>query len=205
MVAIDVGGNSVDLAIMRHGKAEQIRTNWLIGCDGAHSVVRAAAGVAFDGGAYEESFVLADVQMEWPLSREEVSLFFSPAGLVVVAPLPDERYRIVATIDTAPEHPDIVFLQRILDSRGPQSAGSTIQEIAWSSRFHLQHRVTATPRVGQVLLCGDAAHVHSPAGGQGMSLASRMLYHSFHLCSKLSGAAPPRRWMHGRPAAMRSR
>lgn len=169
VVAVNVRGNGVDLAIKRDGKAEQIQTNWLIGCDGAHSVVRAAAGVAFEGGAYEESFVLADVRMNWPLSRDEVSLFFSPAGLVVVAPLPDEGYRIVATIDTAPEHPDIAFLQRILDTRGPQSAGSTIQEIVWSSRFHLQHRVTATPRVGHILLCGDAAHVHSPAGGQGMN------------------------------------
>ncbi|QPC95844.1 NAD(P)/FAD-dependent oxidoreductase [Mesorhizobium sp. INR15] len=169
VVALEAQSNGVDLTIKRDGRSDAIRTNWLVGCDGAHSVARDAAGVAFEGGAYEESFVLADVRMDWPLSREEVSLFFSPAGLVVVAPLPDERYRIVATIDKAPEQPDISFLQRILDSRGPASAGSTIQEIVWSSRFHLQHRVTATPRAGRILLCGDAAHVHSPAGGQGMN------------------------------------
>jgi 2-polyprenyl-6-methoxyphenol hydroxylase-like FAD-dependent oxidoreductase len=151
------------------GARMRVDTSWLIGCDGAHSAVRAASGVAFDGGDYEESFVLADVRMDWPLPREEVSLFFSPAGLMVVAPLPNGRFRIVATVDTAPEHPDLDFVRSILATRGPTDSNATLHEIVWTSRFRLQHRVAATPRKGRILLCGDAAHLHSPAGGQGMN------------------------------------
>ncbi len=160
------------------GVAAQVRTgdatatvqaHWLIGADGMHSVVREQAGIPFSGAAYPESFVLADVRMDWPISREEVSLFYSPDGLVVVAPLPQDRYRIVATVDAAPEAPSMAFMQALLDARGPAAEPGRIREVAWSSRFHLHHRVVDTPRKGRILLVGDAAHVHSPAGGQGMN------------------------------------
>lgn len=146
-----------------------VRTKWLVGCDGMHSAVREGAGIAFAGSEYEESFVLADVHMDWPLSREEVSLFFSAEGLVVVAPLPEGRFRIVATADLAPEVPDATYMQSLLDSRGPSISPARIQDVVWSSRFHIHHRVAESPRKGRTLLCGDAAHVHSPAGGQGMN------------------------------------
>jgi len=148
---------------------ETIRTRWLIGCDGMHSRVRERAGMEFVGAAYQQSFVLGDVAMEWPLSREEVTLFYSPAGLAVVAPLPDDRFRIVAAVDDAPEVPSGQYLQSLLDSRGPSTNPGRIHDVAWSSRFHIHHRVVDSPRMGRVLLCGDAAHVHSPAGGQGMN------------------------------------
>src|SRR5262249_33840494 len=126
-------------------------------------------GIGFAGEAYELSFVLADVRMQWPLSRDEVTLFYSPKGLVVVAPLPDDHFRIVATMDEAPETPSAEFMQAILDARGPETDPGRIREVAWSSRFRIHHRVAETPRKGRILLCGDAAHVHSPAGGQGMN------------------------------------
>ena len=113
--------------------------------------------------------MLADVRMDWPLSRDEVTLFYSPRGLVVVAPLPDQRFRIVATVKEAPEVPSLDFMQAVLDARGPTTNPGRIRDVAWSSRFHIHHRVAETPRKGRVLLCGDAAHVHSPAGGQGMN------------------------------------
>jgi 2-polyprenyl-6-methoxyphenol hydroxylase-like FAD-dependent oxidoreductase len=113
--------------------------------------------------------VLADVRMDWPLSRYEVTLFYSPKGLVVVAPLPDERFRIVATVDEAPEVPSLDFMQEVIDARGPTTNPGRMRDVAWSSRFHIHHRVAQSPRKGRVLLCGDAAHVHSPAGGQGMN------------------------------------
>ena len=142
---------------------------WLVGCDGMHSTVREQSGIGFAGAAYEQSFVLADVEMRWPLSREEVTLFYSPAGLMVVAPLPDDHFRIVATVDDAPELPSKDLMQSLLDMRGPSTNPGRIGELFRSSRFHIHHRMAQSLRRGRVLLCGDAAHVHSPAGGQGMN------------------------------------
>jgi 2-polyprenyl-6-methoxyphenol hydroxylase-like FAD-dependent oxidoreductase len=168
-IGIRKAGSLVEVDLRLEGKVHTVAARWLVGCDGMHSRVREQSGIDFAGAAYEQSFVLADVHMDWPLSREEVSLFFSPAGLVVVAPLPEERFRIVATTDEAPERPSAAFMQAILDRRGPATTPGSIRDIVWSSRFRVHHRVAATPRQGRILLCGDAAHVHSPAGGQGMN------------------------------------
>jgi len=158
------------VAQIRSGDAiRTVRARWLIGADGMHSAVREQAGIPFAGAAYAQSFVLADVHMDWPISRQEVSLFFSPDGLVVVAPLPQGRHRIVATVDEAPEAPSAAFMQAVLDARGPSAAPGRIREVVWSSRFRIHHRVAKNPRKGRILVVGDAAHVHSPAGGQGMN------------------------------------
>jgi 2-polyprenyl-6-methoxyphenol hydroxylase-like FAD-dependent oxidoreductase len=168
-IGAEPAGTNVEAELRANGVTSKVKARWLVGCDGMHSAVREQFGIAFVGSEYEESFVLADVHMDWPLSREEVSLFFSPEGLVVVAPLPDDRFRIVATADVAPESPPLEFVQSLLNARGPLSASGRIRDVVWSSRFRIHHRVSESPRKGQVLLCGDAAHVHSPAGGQGMN------------------------------------
>jgi 2-polyprenyl-6-methoxyphenol hydroxylase-like FAD-dependent oxidoreductase len=150
---------------------QRLRARFVVGADGMHSAVREAAGIAFEGAAYGESFVLADVRLadNGALPREEVMLFFSPAGMVVVAPLPDGMHRIVATVDEAPEQPDLAYVQALLDARGPAQARATVRDVLWGSRFRVHHRVAEAYRAGRVLLAGDAAHVHSPAGGQGMN------------------------------------
>ena len=99
-VAQDADGVTVRMAT-----GECLRADFAIGADGMHSVVREAAGIGFSGSSYAESFVLADVTMDWASGRDEVSLTFAPAGLTVVAPLPGGHFRIVATMDDAPENP----------------------------------------------------------------------------------------------------
>lgn len=153
--------------------AHQIRADYLIGADGMRSTVREAAGIGFGSDRGGQSFTLADVTVDRGLPADEVGLFFSPGGMLVCAPLPGGVFRLVAEVLQAPEQPDVAGVQRLLDERGPSGSPATVTGLLWGSRFRIHHRVAERFREGRVLLAGDAAHVHSPAGGQGMNLGLR--------------------------------
>lgn len=149
---------------------DSIRAGYVVGADGMHSTVRHEAGIGFTGGEFAESFALADVRVAGDSPTDEVILFYGNEGLTVLAPLPGGIYRIVAPAQQAPPVPTIEFVQNLLDSRGFGPGRTMVTELVWGSRFRIQHRVADTYRAGRLLLAGDAAHVHSPAGGQGMNL-----------------------------------
>ena len=115
----DAGG--VELVVRGARVERRVRARYVVGCDGGHSYVREAVGIPFQGESYPQSFVLADVRMGWALPEDEVQLFFSPEGLVVVAPLPQGHHRVVATVDGAPAEPSLSHVQALLDARGPRA------------------------------------------------------------------------------------
>ena len=148
----------------------RLRARYVVGADGIHSVVRHQAGIGFGGHEYPEAFVLADIRLTGTAPVDEVILFAARAGLTVLVPLPGGTFRVVAPLANAPESPDVALVQRLLDTCGYGPGRSTVDEVVWGSRFRIHHRVADTYRRGRLLLAGDAAHVHSPAGGQGMNL-----------------------------------
>ncbi|MEU8152784.1 FAD-dependent oxidoreductase [Micromonospora sp. NPDC048986] len=149
---------------------EALRARFVVGADGLHSTVRQLAGIGFTGSSDEESFVLADVRVRSVLPRDEAALFLARPGPLVWAPLPGGVVRLVAAVASAPAEPDAAYLQALLDERGPARRPDRVTEVLWGSRFRVHHRIADTFRAGPVLLAGDAGHVHSPAGGQGMNL-----------------------------------
>ena len=183
-------------AVLRHsdGREETIEAPWVVGCDGAHSTTRHALGMDFEGAQYDESFILADVRLESDLARDRVHLFLGDDGLVGLIPFFENRWRIVA--DIAPDSRDqssrdvtLDEVQALLERRGlPQYHAS---DPTWMAHFHISHRKVREFRRLRVFLAGDAAHIHSPAGGQGMNTG---IQDAFNLAWKLAlvvrGRAP---------------
>ncbi|MFG1907019.1 FAD-dependent oxidoreductase [Kribbella sp. NPDC048928] len=160
-------------AVVTLDSGDEITARYVVAADGMHSTVRELAGLRMPGNTLELSLSLVDVRVAGGLPIDEVGLYFAPAGMLVVAPLPDGSFRLVAEVHDAPEHPDVAFAQGLLSDRGRRTSDPKVTEVVWGSRFRIHERVADKYRAGRVLLAGDAAHTHSPAGGQGMNLGLR--------------------------------
>ena len=164
---------TADGATVTLDNGDVIEAQYVVAADGMHSTIRELAGLRMPGNTLELSLSLVDVRVGGGLPTDEVGLYFASAGMLVVAPLPDGSFRLVAEVPDAPEHPDLAFAQQLLADRGPRTAHPDVTEVVWGSRFRIHERVADKYRAGRVLLAGDAAHTHSPAGGQGMNLGLR--------------------------------
>ncbi|KAK3297199.1 uncharacterized protein B0H64DRAFT_416386 [Chaetomium fimeti] len=156
------------------GKRETIRSRYIVGCDGAHSVVRHASDkMTFPGGAYPQDFVLCDTRLRdscIPLDR--LTLNLNNKGIVAILPIKDDIVRVTASrsvaIQNQEETPSLDELQTYFTAMTPEGSG-TLGTPIWLARFRLHHRCVSQYRDGRLFVAGDAAHIHSPAGGQGMN------------------------------------
>jgi 2-polyprenyl-6-methoxyphenol hydroxylase-like FAD-dependent oxidoreductase len=141
---------------------------WLVGCDGAHSAVREAIGVPFTGSSYPQQFLLADGECETTLSHAEAHYFMTPSGVVVVVGLPNGLFRVFVSVppDAAVDDP-VSTVQSAASARCPEPLH--LRGTPRTGEFRVHRRAADRFRAGRVLLAGDAAHVHSPAGGQGLN------------------------------------
>jgi len=160
-------------ATLRHpdGRTEEVAPRWLIGADGAHSTVRQKTGVAFEGGGVGLSFFLGDCDVEGPdVPADELSIHVHHGDVLFMGRMSEKVFRlIVATHDQqAAEKREIAIedLQRAVDRMGVQAK---IKGAEWLTPFHVNDRQAKHYRVGSVFLAGDASHIHSPVGGQGMN------------------------------------
>jgi 2-polyprenyl-6-methoxyphenol hydroxylase-like FAD-dependent oxidoreductase len=160
------------LATVRSGSGElsTIRSGYIVGCDGAHSQVRHQLGLPFSGHPYPQDWLLADVRLDWQRSEDSVhALFGRRNGAMIAFPMREHRWRLVFpfTGDRGEDAPTLEEIQRLADARCPERV--RISDPTWLAVFRCHRRSTNRYRVGRALLAGDAVHIHTPAGGQGMN------------------------------------
>jgi 2-polyprenyl-6-methoxyphenol hydroxylase-like FAD-dependent oxidoreductase len=155
----------------KDGEEETIEAGWSVGADGASSPVRHSLGLGFEGDTYQQSLFLADVGMEWDYGSGQVSIDMTRGGFYGLFPMPGERrFRLIGGVPEELEGKEPITaedVQGVLDRRS--GLKTRITDVHWSSVYHTHRRMTERFRVGRVFLIGDAAHIHSPAGGQGMN------------------------------------
>ena len=168
VVAAEQDSHGVSVSLADGG---QSRVGWLVGCDGAHSRVRELAGVGFPGAPLAERFLLVDVHADLPLSRSAINVWLGGDSVFGAFPLPGKDvWRLMA-----PAEVDLVTDEAVLDEVARllgEHTGcdpSLVRDPEWVTSFHVHRRLADTYRNGRILLAGDAAHVHSPFGGQGMN------------------------------------
>ena len=158
----------VSATLDQRGQRLEVAARFVVGCDGAHSAVRHLLNLPFKGAEYHDLFLLADIETNETLPADQLQLCPSEFGPLAIFPMSATRRRIVATIENAEgDAPSLKLVQKMLSQRAP--SGIEARALHWSSYFHIHHRHVGQLRVGRIFIAGDAAHIHSPFGGQGMN------------------------------------
>jgi 2-polyprenyl-6-methoxyphenol hydroxylase-like FAD-dependent oxidoreductase len=215
LVAFTQDADGVTLRVRTPAGEREVRTAYLVGADGAHSLVRKGLGVGFDGDAFDEEYMLGDVVLDWSMPpgygvRITRTVPDGPDDGLVAIPLPGHgRYRIsmlappelsTRTADGSGDGiahgleggraPELHHLQAVVDRLAPEP--TTVSTLRWSSVFRISHRLADRYSAGRVFIAGDAAHIHPPTGGQGMNTGIQdALNLAWKLALVIEGRAAP--------------
>jgi 2-polyprenyl-6-methoxyphenol hydroxylase-like FAD-dependent oxidoreductase len=174
------------LATLRHadGKEETIQADWLVGADGAHSVVRENLGILFAGKTYRESLFVLDCKVSLNLRSDEMSIVISDKAFTGFFPLPNGRCRVLGTVPKECEGRDSISFEDVATNFAERvNMDVSLSDPEWISLYHSHHRAVSTFRKGRCFVAGDAAHLHSPVGAQGMNTG---LQDAYNLAWKLA-------------------
>lgn len=182
-------------AVLEHidGSLEEAKSPFIIGAEGAHSMVRSSLGLEFKGKTIDENFALGDVHVFGDLPNSDFHIFSSEEGFLGLFPMGGTHFRLVAGNPDAgqsnSEPPSLEQLQALYDRRSHIPA--RLCQLTWSSWFRINSRMVDRLRIGNVFLAGDAAHIHSPAGAQGMNTGIQDAINlGWKLALVLQGRAP---------------
>ena len=201
--------DGVTAALVGSGGEEQVRARFVVGCDGAHSIVRHALGLGFEGGRFAEEYMLGDLEVSWSFPpgfgiRAAHMTDGNTDDILVCIPLPGSgRYRMSMFVPpelagSETDHgfasdrpaPTLEHIQAVLDRLAPEKV--TARNLRWSSVFRISHRLVDRYSSGRIFVCGDAAHVHPPTGAQGMNTGIQDCYNlAWKLALAVQGAAAP--------------
>jgi 2-polyprenyl-6-methoxyphenol hydroxylase-like FAD-dependent oxidoreductase len=177
------------------GKSETVQADWLLGCDGAHSTTRHALGFTFEGSTQDSDWYLADVHVTGLEPTDMLHIFWHRDGILAFFPISAGRWRVIADLGPATgsgHHPDPTLdeIQAMVAHRG--NPGIKLKDPVWLAAFRINERKVKDYGRGRVFLAGDAAHIHSPAGGQGMNTGMQDAFNlSWKLNLVIKGIAKP--------------
>jgi 2-polyprenyl-6-methoxyphenol hydroxylase-like FAD-dependent oxidoreductase len=177
------------------GTSREITAAWVAGCDGAKSVVRGLSGIQFQGAPYEHVFFVADTQVTGPMVPDELNVYLWRRGFHLLFPLRGgkDHWRVVGIVPPALRGKDDLKLDDVVPSlREEAGTGLSFQGCSWFSTYRIHHRRAERFRDRRCFLSGDAAHIHSPVGAQGMNTGLQDAYNlAWKLALVVSGVAGP--------------
>ena len=193
LITINPKDNSVH-ALIGHpdGQIENIECDWLVACDGAHSTVRKKTKVLFTGTDITQQFMVADVEMDSAFFPNEINVFFDAGTVLAAFPIRGYQFRINANLHTPGERYSFnaIELRKMVQQRSHNKA--IVKEVSFISPYLIHNRLVKNMRYGRIFFAGDAAHLHSPAGGQGMNLGIQDAYNlAWKLELVICGKAKP--------------
>jgi 2-polyprenyl-6-methoxyphenol hydroxylase-like FAD-dependent oxidoreductase len=173
---------------------EPVRASWIGGCDGARSAVRELNGIDFPGAPYEQVFYVADVEMTGPMAEGELNVFLRSQGFNLLFPMRGkDHWRLVGILPKELVDRDVKTIDAILPSlKSDATAALDVRACSWFSTYRIHHRAAARFRAGRAFIAGDAAHIHSPVGAQGMNTGLQDAYNlAWKLALVVKGRADP--------------